>query len=288
MSTPRLVPLLRHASLLLTAVFLAVGAASAQSSPSHDSSSTPSFNESSSSAALPLAEDASGEGAALPAAPGASAAGAGQERGGYRSRNLFSHLTYEAGGGANGPTSDSSPYITWGGNFTVGAGYRFNPYLSMMAEYQFIDDKLPGAIIAETGSNGGHAHIWSLTLDPVVDLLPKSTNSVYVTGGGGFYRKVTSFTDPQQTYYCDYFYCYPGVVNAVVGHFSSNQGGWSIGGGFTHRLGGMYGDGKAKLFAEVRYLDVLTPAVTTSANGLPVTSVGADTKVIPITLGVRF
>jgi hypothetical protein len=158
----------------------------------------------------------------------------------------------------------------------------------MMAEYQFIDDKLPGAIIAETGSNGGHAHIWSLTLDPVVDLLPKSTNSVYVTGGGGFYRKVTSFTDPQQTYYCDYFYCYPGVVNAVVGHFSSNQGGWSIGGGFTHRLGGMYGDGKAKLFAEVRYLDVLTPAVTTSANGLPVTSVGADTKVIPITLGVRF
>jgi len=288
MSTPRLVPLLRHASLLLTAVFLAAGAASAQSLPSHDSSSTPSFNESSSSAALPLAEDASGESAALPAAPGASAAGAGQERGGYRSRNLFSHLTYEAGGGANGPTSDSSPYITWGGNFTVGAGYRFNPYLSMMAEYQFIDDKLPGAIIAETGSNGGHAHIWSLTLDPVVDLLPKSTNSVYVTGGGGFYRKVTSFTDPQQTYYCDYFYCYPGVVNAVVGHFSSNQGGWSIGGGFTHRLGGMYGDGKAKLFAEVRYLDVLTPAVTTSANGLPVTSVGADTKVIPITLGVRF
>ena len=288
MSTPRLVPLLRHASLLLTAVFLAAGAASAQSLPSHDSSSTPSFNESSSSAALPLAEDASGEGAALPAAPGASAAGAGQERGGYRSHNLFSHLTYEAGGGANGPTNDSSPYITWGGNFTVGAGYRFNPYLSMMAEYQFIDDKLPGAIIAETGSDGGHAHIWSLTLDPVVDLLPKSTNSVYVTGGGGFYRKVTSFTDPQQTYYCDYFYCYPGVVNAVVGHFSSNQGGWSIGGGFTHRLGGMYGDGKAKLFAEVRYLDVLTPAVTTSANGLPVTSVGADTKVIPITLGVRF
>ena len=288
MSTPRWMPPLRHASLLLTTVFLAVGAASAQSLPSHDSSSTPSFNESSSSAALPLADDASGEGAALPAAPGASAAGAGQERGGYRSRNLFSHLTYEAGGGANGPTSDSSPYITWGGNFTVGAGYRFNPYLSMMAEYQFIDDKLPGAIIAETGSDGGHAHIWSLTLDPVVDLLPKSTNSVYVTGGGGFYRKVTSFTDPQQTYYCDYFYCYPGVVNAVVGHFSSNQGGWSIGGGFTHRLGGMYGDGKAKLFAEVRYLDVLTPAVTTSANGLPVTSVGADTKVIPITLGVRF
>lgn len=293
MSTPHLTPLLRHAFLLSTAIVLGAGIASAQVAPAHDGSSASPFNESiagaasesSSSAALPSEGGAEGA-AALPSAPGAAAAG--QERGGYHSRNMFSHLTFEAGGGANGPTSDSSPYITWGGNFTLGAGYRFSPYVSMMAEYQFIDDKLPGAIIAETGSNGGHAHIWSLTLDPVIDLMPKSTNSIYVTGGGGFYRKVTSFTDPQQTYYCDYFYCYPDVVNAVVGHFSSNQGGWSIGGGFTHRLGGMYGEGKAKLFAEVRYLDVLTPAVTTSANGLPVTSVGEGTKVIPITLGVRF
>jgi hypothetical protein len=281
-------PLLRHASLLSTAVALAVGTASAQVTPVHDSSGTPSFNESSSSASLPAADEA--EGAALPAASGASsgAAAAGQERGRYYSRSLFSHLTFEAGGGANGPTSDSSPYITWGGNFTGGVGYRFNPYISLMAEYQFMDDKLPGSIIAEAGSDGGHAHIWSLTLDPVIDLLPKNTNSVYVTGGGGFYRKVTSFTDIEPTEYCDYFYCGIGYSPQVVGHFSSNQGGWSIGGGFTHRLGGIYGDGKAKLFAEARYLDVMTPAVTTSANGLPVTSVGADTKVIPITLGVRF
>jgi Outer membrane protein beta-barrel domain len=287
MPTPRWMPLLRHVSLLATAVTLATAAASAQSTPAHDPSSAPSFNESSSSAALPAADEA--EGAALPAASGASTgAAAGQERGRYYSRSLFSHLTYEAGGGANGPTSDSSPYITWGGNFTGGVGYRFNPYISLMAEYQFMDDKLPGTIIAETGSDGGHAHIWSLTLDPVIDLFPKATNSVYVTGGGGFYRKVTSFTDIEPTEYCDYFYCGIGYSPQVVGHFSSNQGGWSIGGGFTHRLGGINGDGKAKLFAEARYLDVMTPAVTTSANGLPVTSVGAETKVIPITLGVRF
>lgn len=226
----------------------------------------------------------------LPAAPTPSMGAAGGQNGtyGYHSRSWTSHLTFEAGGGANGPTSDSSSYITWGGNFTVGAGYRFTPHLSGLLEYQFIDDKLPGALIGETGANGGNAHIWSFTLAPVVDLFPKSTNDVYVTGGGGFYRKVTNFTDPQETYYCDYFYCEPGYANVVVGHFSSNQGGWNIGGGFTHRLGGTYGDSNLKLFAEVRYLDVLTPASAVSPNGLGVAAVGEGTKLIPITLGIRF
>jgi hypothetical protein len=220
----------------------------------------------------------------------AAASGAAQEGGGsYRRRSYFSHLTYEAGGGANAPTSDSSPYVTWGGNFTVGAGYKMDPHFALMAEYQFIDDKLPGALIAETGANGGHAHIWSLTLAPVIDFFPKAKNDVYVTGGGGFYRKVTSFTDPEQTFYCDYFTCYPGITNAVVGHFSSNQGGWNIGAGFQHRLGGMYGDSKMRVFAEARYLDVFTPAVNgITPNGLGVTTVGADTKLVPVTLGVRF
>jgi len=289
MSSPCSMPLLRHASFLFVAAALAVGSACAQQAP-HQPSSTSFIAESSSSAAPFLAEDPSAEGAALPAAPAPAGSGGGQERGGgYGHRSYFSHLTYEAGGGANAPTSDSSPYITWGGNVTLGVGYRFDPHLSLMTEYQFIDNKLPGALIAETGANGGYAHIWSLTVAPVVDLFPKSTNSVYVTGGGGFYRKVTSFTDPQQTYYCDYFYCYPGITNTVVGHFSSNQGGWNIGGGFTHRMGGMYGDSKIRIFAEVRYLDVLTPAVNgVTPNGLGVTTVAADTKIVPITLGVRF
>ncbi len=282
MSTPRSMSLLRHVSILVAAVAFAAGTARAQVAHSSDSANTSTASESSSSAGL-LALNA--EPGALPAAPAAQ-----DDRGGrgYHSHSVWSHLTYEAGGGFNGPTSDSSPYITWGGNFTGGVGYRFDPRFSVLTEYQFIDSKLPGALIAETGSDGGHAHIWSLTLAPVIDLMPKRTNDVYVTGGGGFYRKVTSFTDPEEAEYCDYYYCEVGTENVVVGHFSSNQGGWNVGAGFTHRFGGMYGDGTMKLFAEARYLDVLTPAVTTSANGLPVTSVAADTKIVPVTIGVRW
>ena len=80
-----------------------------------------------------------------------------------------------------------------------------------------------------------------------------------------------------------------GTVNQVVGHFSSNQGGFNIGGGYQHRMGGMYQDSKMKLFVEARYLDVLTPAVIgITPNGLGVTTVAAGTKVIPVSVGVRF
>jgi hypothetical protein len=223
----------------------------------------------------------------LPASP-AAAAGQSDNSYGSHHHSIAGKLTFEAGGGVNAPTSDSSSYITWGGNFTVGGGYRFNSHLSGLIEYQFIDDKLPGVIIGEAGATGGNAHIWSLTLAPVVDIFPKRTNDLYITGGGGFYRKVTNFTDPEAAEYCTYYYCGIGYQNTVVGHFSSNQGGWNIGGGYTHRMGGIYGDGHVKLFAEARYLDIMTPAVDSSPNGLGTTTVAADTKLVPVTLGVRF
>ncbi len=292
MSSPCWMSLMRHVTILSAALTFAAGSASAQSAPTFNPSNpsaTSTAESSSSSSSLQLLGD-DGEGAKL--LPSASAAGSGggesDRNGGYHSHNLFNHLTYAFGGGFNAPTSNSSPYITWGGNFSAGVGYQFDPHLSLMAEYQFIDDKLPGNLIAETGANGGHAHIWSTTLEPVIDLFPKSHNDLYVTGGGGFYRKVTSFTDPEEAEYCDYYFCGITTENVVVGHFSSNQGGWNVGGGYMHRMGGMYNDSRMKVFAEVRYLDVMTPASAIAPNGLGVAAVNSDTKLVPVTVGVRW
>lgn len=297
MSIPRWMSLLRHSSLFGAVFVVAVGSACAQFETTHNSSNTnavPAYESSSSRSGsnLFVADDSSGStanaDAALPSAPSASGAAAGGQ-GSASDKGIVHHLTFEGGAGFNPPAgSNQKNYITWGFNFTAGGGYRFNDRFSTLLEYQFIDDKLPGKLIAETGANGGDAHIWSLSVDPVIDLFPKATNDVYATGGAGFYRKVTNFTDPEQSEYCSYYYCGIGYVNQVVGHFSSNQAGWNIGGGYIHRLGGMYGDGKTKLFAEVRYLDVLTPAETTEPNGLGKTTVAADTKLLPITFGVRW
>jgi hypothetical protein len=299
MNSVRCLNFLKHTPLLCAALALSLGSASAQNSTSPDSSgSTAVASSVSSSNTLLLSDDGAPVNGvrgvdALPAAPDPKGSGGGQydnrsRGGGGGVGGLRSHLTYEVGGGVNAPSSDSSPYITWGGNVTVGGGYRFNRNLSVLLEYQFIDDKVPGAIIAEAGATGGHDHIWSLSVDPVYDFAPKSSLDFYATGGYGFYRKVTSFTDPQQQQFCYYFYCGVQTQNVVVGHFSSNQGGWSIGGGIQHRFAGWNGDGKMKVFAEARYLDVLSPALTTEPNGLGTTSVGADTKIIPVTIGLRF
>src|SRR6516164_9412657 len=131
MTSVRGLSIFRPMTLFYAALALSVCSASAQvttSSDSHDSSTAVSSTESSSNA-LQLAEDGMPELASLPADPAAGASGGGQydnKSGGYNSGGIVSHLTFEVGGGFNAPTPDSAPYITWGGNFTVGAGYRFN------------------------------------------------------------------------------------------------------------------------------------------------------------------
>jgi hypothetical protein len=280
---------MRRVSLLGTAAFLAASLASAQSNSVPNSSGAAAVSSGESSS-LQFADSTGlnslfADPAAAPSG-GGSASAAGQQYGreGVWSK-AKSNFTFEAGGGFNAPESNS---ITYGGNFTVGGGLNFTKHLAMLAEYQFIGDKLPGYLISEAGAQGGDVHIWSLTLDPVLDLFPKSSNDVYVTGGGGFYRKVTNFTDPTDVCYI-YYYEVCGTENEVVGHFSSNQGGWNVGAGFQHRLGGMYGDSRTRLFIEARYVDVLTPAVIgATPNGLSETSVAADTKMIPVSFGIRF
>ena len=214
---------------------------------------------------------------AVPASPAAGHGGQYDNRSGPSGRQW----TFEAGGGFNAPVGNDRPYITWGGNLTIGGGLRFKPWFSLLGEYQFIDDKLPGAFIAAAnpagGGNGsgGNTKINSLTVDPEIDLLPKSNNSIYVVGGAGWYHKSTNFTVAQ----CCDFYGYPVVVNAAS--FASSQMGANLGMGFYHRLGGVYGDGTMKLFGEVRYLWINTPKIG-ETNGL------GRTELIPITVGVRF
>jgi hypothetical protein len=226
--------------------------------------------------------------APVPASP---FAGAGQydNKSGKSGSGWRGRLAFEFGGGFNVPTSDTSSYIDTGYQFNVGGGLHLTHGISLLVEYLFVRDGLPSNIAQQAGVDGGNVHVWGLSVDPVIDLMPHHNTGVYVTGGGGFYRKVTNFTVQTPTQFCTYFYCGIGYVPQNVGSFSSNSGGFNIGGGVSHRFAGMYGDGKMAIFAEARYLDVLSPAILNqSANGLGNTTIGADTKLVPISFGLRF
>ena len=157
-----------------------------------------------------------------------------------------------------------------------------------------IDDKLPGSLIADAGSVGGHAHIWSLTLDPVIDLFPERKTDIYVTGGGGFYRKVTSFTDPEEVEEC-YYFCEEGEANATVDHYTSNAFGVNGGVGVTYKFSHFSNE---RFYVEARYVFMLDSQRTgvTSANVATSSLSATDfypansnrTTYIPIKVGIRF
>jgi hypothetical protein len=266
--------LTRRVSFLCGAAMIAAGLASAQSLPSSTFSTVPADESSSSS--LQLVSDNGMDGAAA-LHDAAAALGSGSGQYGKDKAGTFSvnHIAFEAAGGFNAPVGNDTPYITWGGNFTAGAGLNFNKRFSLLGEFQFMDNKLPGAFVAAGGGTTGNAHIISLTADPVIDLFPAHVNSIYVTGGGGYYHKSTNFNVEE----CCDFFGYPVVVTA--NSFSSDQLGANIGLGYSHRLGGVYGDGKMKLFAEARYTYIHTPAIT-ETNGL------GTTELIPVNFGIRF
>jgi hypothetical protein len=273
---------MRHVCFLCGALILAVCTARAQSSPTSNQTTGASAGESSSTQYQLAADDDPGGAGELRAAAASLGSGsaAGQDGGHYHGFNRFA---FEAGGGFNAPigndtsTGGGGPFITWGGNFTAGGGLNFSRRFALLGEFQFIDDKLPASLINEAGdgAEGGNTHIISLTADPYIDLFPRWRNSIYVTGGGGYYHKSTNFNAQE----CCDFYGYP--VTVTLGSFSSNQAGVNAGIGYIHRLGGTADDSHMKLFAEARYVYIHTPPII-ATNGL------GTTELIPVTFGVRW
>jgi len=301
MSSPLRMPPMRRAGVFAASVLFAAGVAQAQSASSNDTSSSASY--SSSQTGLTQAELAEFAAPEAPT-PGGSAAGGqyGNSRQASGTGRFYHNWTFEAGGGFNAPIGNDTnqygvvtqsdgapegvPVITWGGNFTIGGGFRFSKRLSLLAEYQFMDNKLPGALITAVNNaiddgaddiTAGNTHINSITGSPVIDLFPKKSNGAYLVGGWGWYHKSTNFQSPEAvlSYYGEY------EENVTVASFTSNQWGGNGGLGIYHRFGGLYGDSHTMLFGEARYTFIHTPPASQS-NGL------GTTELIPVTVGVRF
>ena len=209
-------------------------------------------------------------------------------QGGYNGRgytrhhndSLLDHLAIEAGGGFNVPSGNTTTWQNVGYTINVGGGWNFNKHFGVLAEYGFNRSNIPIATLTNISEPQGNVHLWSLTLEPIIYLKTSGRIGNYVTGGGGFYRKLTSFTEPEYLGdYCSYYGCYPEYDSVTLSHFSSNQGGVNIGAGITFKPNA---DGKGKFFAEARYVWVNAPTSTAS-------SIGTGTvNEFPVTFGFRW
>jgi Outer membrane protein beta-barrel domain len=258
----RVVPTLGRVAFAVAALVLA-GSASVLSAQTSSSADYHLLADPDASATL--APDASGEGASNTSNHSGVPS--------YSYPEKIGHLAAVFGGGFTTPAGSDQHDLTYGWNVDLGGGYKFNKKFSILGEYQFDSNKIPAKVLEQVGEPGGNIHIWSLTANPVWNYKTSGVWGGYVTGGGGFYRKTTTFTEPALItgYYCDYFYCYPYqyVGDVVVSQFSTNQAGMDIGGGFTF---GNWSGGK--FYAEARYNWIATP--------------GRSTKIIPATFGFRW
>jgi hypothetical protein len=211
--------------------------------------------------------------------------------GGYVSHEWYdiNHLTFEGGVGGSIPTGNGKQFMNAGWSIKLGGGYKFNDRFSLMLDYDYVSMGVPMSIVELVNPQGGGAtHLWSLTINPMINYKTSGRWGGYVVGGGGFYRKVVNFT--QQfgdycAYYDPYYGCIPGVVDQTVAHFSNNAGGANFGTGFTYRL---TDSGRAKMFIEGRYVWVDNQPSANSIASTGYAPTNYRTEYVPITLGVRF
>jgi len=202
-------------------------------------------------------------------------------------------VAFEIGTGFDHPAGFTQKYQTTGWDFSVGVGRNFNRAFGVLAQYDYDNMGIPNSILSyfttATGTQlGGNAHVWSLTLNPVINISNKNSKyGAYVVMGGGFYRKMTTFTTPTTGLYCDpyYGYCYYATTNATYAHWSNNAGGINGGVGFTYKPSSF---SNMKLFMEARYtwVDNQASPNNTASNGYPPANYRTD--LFPVTFGVRF
>jgi hypothetical protein len=107
-----------------------------------------------------------------------------------------SHFAFQVGVGFTEPVGRTGMYTDVGYNTSAGVGYNFNSYLGALIDLNVDSVGVNSPTLNSIGVPGGNVNVFSATLDPIVHLMPHRRLDVYVTGGGGEYRREQIFVAP--------------------------------------------------------------------------------------------
>jgi opacity protein-like surface antigen len=185
-------------------------------------------------------------------------------------------FTFDAGGGYSPLVGDISSRLNNGWNVVVGGGYNFTSHFSGTVEYMYNGYGVSRRTLEEAQVPDGNSHMWSITGNPKLRLMPTSKVDPYLVGGVGYYRRTIEFTTPVivPVFIFDPFFgtFYNTLVSAnqVLGDITRGGIGGSAGAGFDIKIG----DSGLKLFAEARYHYASTGRI--------------PTRMVPVTFGIRW
>ncbi len=213
--------------------------------------------------------------------------------------------TFALGGGLTLPAGDTHKYLSPSYNFQVGAGRNFNKTFGVLAQFDWANFGFQGSTLrnqqviynqyTDASGLGGSSHVWSFSINPIVNYYTSDTWGAYAIGGAGFYHKIATFTLPGTGTYCDpyYGYCYQYRANVPIDSYTSNAPGFSGGLGFTRKFSRF---SSGKFYAEARYVWVdnqprpySTTGTSQNPNYFNVYPANSNrTSYIPVTFGFRW
>jgi Outer membrane protein beta-barrel domain len=191
----------------------------------------------------------------------------------------FKNWVFNAGGGGSLTNGTTAKFVRGGGGIgAAGVARNYSKYFGFRLDFQF--DNLPlrdsAQVLAQ--APGATSHVYSLMLDPIINIPLTNDWGGYVLFGPAFYHrsgKLDSSTALPGSA-CNPFFlwwgpCYNSSlpVSGDFLHASQNEFGDNFGFGMTRKL-----NSKIEIYAEFRYL-----------HG---THYGITTDLRPITLGVRW
>jgi len=163
-------------------------------------------------------------------------------------------FSFALGGGFTQPVGNTGRHVDEGWNVGGGFGYNFSQYFGAMIDLGYNSFGINSATLNSIGFPGGDVHIFQATLDPIVHLTPRGHVDVYVTGGGGVFRREQQFTQPSTATFTEFdpffggFFPVTVPTTEILASYSVVKPGIDVGAGVA--FGTKW---RGKIFAEARY-----------------------------------
>lgn len=191
----------------------------------------------------------------------------------------YKNWVFNAGGGANLTNGNTKNFVRGGGGaLAAGVARNYSKYFGLRLDFQWDNLPLRDSALFLAQAPGGTSHVYSLSLDPIINIPATPTWGGYILGGPSYYHRTgkldSSTAIPGSA--CNPFFGWWGTCSSVSlpinGKFlsaSQYEFGENFGGGLTHKITDRF-----EMYAEFRLMHGRHSSITTDLR--------------PITIGVRW
>jgi Outer membrane protein beta-barrel domain len=193
----------------------------------------------------------------------------------------YKNWVYNVGAGANLNSGTTRTWVRQGGFVATGGVARNgNKYLGLRMDFDFANLPLRDSTQELASATGATSHVYSVTLDPIINIPVTKLYGAYVLLGPGFYHRSGSLTGdttvpgaPCNSFWNWWGACQNSNFNIPLsGDFlnsSVNEFGYNVGGGVTRKM-----PSGVEIYGEIRIMHGSHNNITTDYR--------------PITIGFRW